>query len=225
MSHLKNSCRLLPMPQSKRPLLIGVTGNIGSGKSAVCKLIADAGYRVVFADVLANQRLEDNVIIESLVNHFGTDILVPDYPDRIDRRKLSVLAFSNEQETTFLNSVMHPPVLRDMQEIVETADEEVLFFEVPLLFEASLQVCFDFVILIYVPADIRIKRLLSLRQNLNCIKERIASQVDDTNKFSSADLVLDNSGNLDDLNSAVAQFLSNIINLNKREVSPFTYML
>lgn len=213
------------MPQNKRPLIIGITGNIGSGKSAVCKLIEDAGYWVVYADVLANQRLEDASIITALVDHFGSEVLVTGTNDKINRKELSIRAFSSKDQTRFLNSLMHPPVLQDMQEIVECADEPVIFFEVPLLFEASLQLCFDFVVLICAPAEIRLARLEALRQNTVCIKERMANQGDSKVYSALADKVIDNKGSLEDLQVEVTGFLLEIDKISKRRVVPFNSIL
>ena len=135
------------MSQNKKPLLIGITGNIGSGKSAFCNFLAANGLKVISADVVANQHLEDPAIKEALIKRYSTAILSPSNEDNgkgiINRKILADVVFSSEQETQYLNSLIHPLVLQDFQKIVEQSNEEALCFEVPLLFEANLQDCFD----------------------------------------------------------------------------------
>ncbi|HPC50269.1 MAG TPA: dephospho-CoA kinase, partial [Candidatus Cloacimonas acidaminovorans] len=151
------------MSQNKKPLLIGITGNIGSGKSAFCNFLAANGLKVISADVVANQHLEDPAIKEALIKRYSTAILSPSNEDNgkgiINRKILADVVFSSEQETQYLNSLIHPLVLQDFQKIVEQSNEEALCFEVPLLFEANLQDCFDYIVLISASLETRLMRL------------------------------------------------------------------
>ncbi len=100
------------MSQNKKPLLIGITGNIGSGKSAFCNFLAANGLKVISADVVANQHLEDPAIKEALIKRYSTAILSPSNEDNgkgiINRKILADVVFSSEQETQYLNSLIHP---------------------------------------------------------------------------------------------------------------------
>jgi len=126
------------MQLNNRPLLIGITGNIGSGKSSFCNYLAANGLRIISADVLANQHLEDKDIQSALVTRYSPDILTTSVRDKnvltINRKLLADKVFISETETNYLNSLIHPLVLQDFQQIAEQSQEKVLCFEVPFLF-------------------------------------------------------------------------------------------
>lgn len=207
------------MQASNRPLLIGITGNIGSGKSDFCKYLRDSGCLVVSADRIANQHLEDPAILSKLVNRWGDDILEDGI---VCHTKIAAIVFSLPSEREFLNSILHPIVLKDFQEIVDTSSEEAVFFEVPLLFEANLGLCFDFICLVHVPLDIRIERLQKRNSgDLEDIQKRIQSQIPDEKKFPLVDLVIDNSQSKIDLEVAARKLCCSTHSIPRREVKPF----
>ncbi|PKN73184.1 MAG: dephospho-CoA kinase [Candidatus Cloacimonetes bacterium HGW-Cloacimonetes-3] len=213
------------MPQSKRPLLIGISGNIGSGKSSFCQAIADKNISVIYTDTLANQRLEDSIVIEALIARYSEAILTEEKTtnpkQHIDKHKLADVVFRDPREVEFLNSLLHPLVLKDMQEIVDTCEESVLCFEVPLLFEASLETCFDYLILVTATQENRFSRLASRGVPISNVRKRMQSQLDDSIKKDKVDLVIVNDGSIEELLLAADAFIASLGSISKRVVIPF----
>jgi len=213
------------MSQNKKPLLIGITGNIGSGKSAFCNFLAANGLKVISADAVANQHLEDPAIKEALIKRYSTAILSPSNKDNgkgiISRKILADIVFGSEEETQYLNSLIHPPVLQDFQRIVEQSNEEALCFEVPLLFEANLQDCFDYIVLISASLETRLMRLEKRGEDRTKAQQRMLHQMPDTEKRFMVDLVIENDGDLLNLQKSAVSFIEKIPYLPHKKVRPF----
>jgi len=214
------------MQQNSRPLIIGITGNVGSGKSAFCHILTELGFLVFNADTIANQRLEDTSVINALVTRYSSSILCGDNslcmsPYRISRKKLAEIVFENQQEIEFLNSLIHPLVLKDMQEIVNDFKEKVICFEVPLLFEAGLEECFDFLVLVTAKETIRLNRLTFRGETPESSKKRMRNQIDDDNKRDKVDFLLDNNGNLEDLREKAKALATAIAKQPFKNINPF----
>ena len=213
------------MSQNKKPLLIGITGNIGSGKSAFCNFLAANGLKVISADAVANQHLEDPAIKEALIKRYSTAILSPSNEDNgkgiINRKILADIVFGSEEETQYLNSLIHPPVLQDFQRIVEQSNEEALCFEVPLLFEANLQDCFDYIVLISASLETRLMRLEKRGEDRTKAQQRMLHQMTDTEKRFLVNLVIENDGDLLSLQKSAVSFIEKIPYLPHKKVRPF----
>ncbi|HPX57414.1 MAG TPA: dephospho-CoA kinase [Candidatus Cloacimonas acidaminovorans] len=213
------------MSQNKKPLLIGITGNIGSGKSAFCNFLAANGLKVISADAVANQHLEDPAIKEALIKRYSTAILSPSNEDNgkgiINRKILADIVFGSEEETQYLNSLIHPLVLQDFQRIVEQSNEEALCFEVPLLFEANLQDCFDYIVLISASLETRLMRLEKRGEDRTKAQQRMLHQMPDTEKRFMVDLVIENDGDLLSLQKSAVSFIEKIPYLPHKKVRPF----
>jgi len=213
------------MSQNKKPLLIGITGNIGSGKSAFCNFLAANGLKVISADAVANQHLEDPAIKEALIKRYSTAILSPSNEDNgkgiINRKILADIVFGSEKETQYLNSLIHPLVLQDFQRIVEQSNEEALCFEVPLLFEANLQDCFDYIVLISASLETRLMRLEKRGEDRTKAQQRMLHQMTDTEKRFLVNLVIENDGDLLSLQKSAVSFIEKIPYLPHKKVRPF----
>ena len=212
------------MLPNKRPLIIGVTGNIGSGKSTFCNALEDNGLRVYYADLLAQQRLEDPLVIKQLLQRFGEEILAMSQtarlPEpRIDRRKLAALVFEDSDKLQFLNSLIHPLVLQDMDEIVRDSHEDCVVFEVPLLFEAGLQACFDFICLVHATIELRRTRILARGGRPD--HERSKFQISDEEKLNLVDMVVNNDGSTWELKQKAVAFAAEINHIAFRKIRPF----
>lgn len=212
------------MQPNNRPVIIGVTGNIGSGKSTLCNALADKGFSVYSADLLARQRLEDAEVIKSLVARFSSSILEDSldkgvFRQTINRAKLAEIVFNDQNKLHYLNSLIHPLVLQDMEEIITSSSESHLIFEVPLIFEADLRDCFDYIILVYASDDLRRRRLEARRGEGEA--KRAGFQINDAKKMEAADMLVDNSGSEAELvakSHALAQIL---LTIPQRRTKPF----
>lgn len=207
------------MQAVERPLLIGITGNIGSGKSSFIKFILQQGYRVLFADTIAKQKLDDPDVKAILAKRWGDGILSD---GAINHHKIAEIVFKQDHEREYLNSLIHPLVLQDFQDIVATSQEQYLIFEIPLLFEAGLQACFDFICLITASEETRIQRLKERNpHDLDNQIRRLKAQLPESQKLALADLVIDNSGSLSELEARARNFCTMIPNIPRRDVKAF----
>lgn len=207
------------MPPDNRPLVIGITGNIGSGKSSVSALIREMDYRVISADEVAKSKLESPEAMLSLMARWGADVVSQGKPDR---NKIASIVFNNPDELVFLNSLIHPLVLREFATEVDKSGDAIIFFEVPLLFEAKLNACFDYIILVTASPQLRFKRLMQ-RDSLDSddIQKRIDSQIDDSHKLKQVDIIIDNNSTLDELRSCTLRSIAQLQSLPHKKIIPF----
>ena len=203
-----------------QPILIGITGNIGSGKTTFCNLLEEKGFKVIYADEIAQQQLNQPDTLKTLIKRWGKGIVKNGQPQR---DKIAEIVFNNKSELDFLNSIVHPKTLSALQQIVDNSTEKYLFFEIPLLFEAGLELCFDYIILIRAPREVRINRLLQKgKETREQIEARINAQIDDQDKIPLCDLVIDNSKDLTELNNQLNSLLSTLKDIKPKEKIPFS---
>ena len=178
--------------------VIGLTGGIGSGKSLAAEYFADHGALVIDADQLARAAIErGSTGFDEVVSIFGDSILVN---GEIDRRTLGELIFKDPGLKSKLEAIIHPRVRSEFEEAVAslTADQ-ILVYEIPLLFETGSASRFDSIITVEADMDERIARLLKKGLLISEIEGRIASQATREQRVSIADFVIENNGSQDDL--------------------------
>lgn len=184
-----------------------ITGGIGSGKSTVCNIIKQLGYRVVSCDEVYKRLLYEDSFVKMLSNEFG-DVL--DCNGRIDKSKLSAIVFENREKLKRLNKITHPIIMQ--RALKEMEGLELSFCEVPLLFEGGFQQLFDGVIVVLRDLAQRVESVCK-RDNLtaNEVKNRINSQfnydIDNFEKY----YVIHNNGNLQELYDDTAKMIKNIV--------------
>jgi len=213
------------MRSNKFPLLIGITGNIGSGKSTFCNCLQEKGLTVINADQIANQCLTSPEVICALVQRYSKSILITGdrgEADQISRSALAEKVFGNSQETRFLNSLIHPLVLKEFQRLAEESSEPYLAYEVPLLFEADLQACFDYLILVYAPWETRLERLKIRGESETDALLRQHHQLPDEEKLARVDLVVSNDFDSQALCGEAERFIKLLPDLKQRTRQPFT---
>ena len=199
--------------------MIGITGNIGSGKSLVSSLIASQGYRLISADPIAKTVLDDPDLQVHLAEIWGAELLSQ---GKIDRQALAKLVFSHPDKLIYLNSLIHPRVLDIFDRIVFESADLKLFFEIPLLFEAGLESCFDAIILVTAPQDQKLDWLIK-RDNSNReqILARLRAQMPDSEKLARVDYVLENNGSIDELKTKTLTLLDKLQSLPPRDKMSF----
>jgi dephospho-CoA kinase len=193
--------------------LIGLTGGIASGKSTVARILEHLGAAVVDADALAREVVEPGRDAwKEIVEAFGADVLQPD--QTLDRQKLRATIFNNPDARKKLESIIHPRVRALAEERIRqyaTAGYEVVVYEVPLLFEGNLHEWLRPVVLVACDVAIQTQRLRQ-RDGLSAeaAHKHIDAQMSLEEKRRLADYVVENNGDLEELERQVAAVLSKI---------------
>ncbi|GAA3151083.1 dephospho-CoA kinase [Kribbella aluminosa] len=190
-------------------LRVGLTGGIGSGKSAVSERLAARGAVVIDADVLAREVVARGTDgLAEVVAAFGPGVLTAD--GDLDRPALGKLVFGDETARRTLEAIIHPRVrLRSAQLEAAAADRSpsaIVVHDIPLLVETGQADRFDLVLVVDVPVEVQLERLTAQRGMAAAeAEQRIASQASRADRLAAADVVLDNSGSLEELDRRVAE--------------------
>jgi dephospho-CoA kinase len=195
--------------QRDRVLRAGLTGGIGSGKSEVSRRLAAHGAVIIDADVAARAVVAPGTPgLAQVTEAFGTGVLDPD--GALDRNRLGAIVFADPASRTTLNAIVHPLVGQWMRTAEQAAvaaagDGLIVVHDVPLLAENRRARDFDLVIVVDVPPELQLERLVSQRgMTPEQARVRMAAQATREQRLALADLVIDNSGSLTDLDRRVA---------------------
>lgn len=185
-------------------MIVGLTGGIGAGKSAVAARLAEHGALVVDADVVAREVVAPGTEgLAAVVAAFGSGVLAND--GSLDRQRLGALIFADDEARARLNAIVHPLVSQRSAELAADApDDAVVVHDVPLLVENALAPAYDVVVVVLADENVRIQRLRDTRgMREDEARARMAAQTTDDQRRAVADAVLDNSGTLADLHRQV----------------------
>ena len=187
-------------------LRIGLTGGIGSGKSTVAGLLAARGARIVDADRIAREVVEPGTPgLEAVVAAFGQEVLTPE--GALDRPALAAVVFADPDARRRLDGIVHPLVRARATELVAAAPPDaVVVQDVPLLVETGQAGSYDLVLVVEADLDTRVRRLVGRGLAEDDARARIAAQASDEQRRAVADVVLDNSGSVEDLEAQVDRF-------------------
>jgi dephospho-CoA kinase len=181
-------------------LRVGLTGGIGSGKSEVAHVFAEAGALVIDADQLAREVVDvGSDGLAEVVKAFGSGIVRPD--GSLDRAALGEIVFADSEARRRLEAVVHPRVRARAADIeAAAAARTVVVHVIPLLVETGQADRFDVLVVVDLPEDVQIERLGRTRgMTAEEARARIAAQAARDERLAAADIVIDNSGDLDDL--------------------------
>ncbi len=202
-----------------RPLIIGITGSIASGKSTASKYIENKGYQVYYTDKIGHDVLDYPEVKQDLVTNFGHSVIVN---GNIDRQEVREIVFKDKSKLETLNSITHPQIFKTMQDLVDKSKEKVIFFEVPLLFEANMATMFDCILVIDIAKEIQLKRLIKRNNFSEEQAQRIIdSQMPSSDKLKLADYSISNNTSESNLIKGIDNFISTIKNIASREIKPF----
>ncbi|ANS78295.1 Dephospho-CoA kinase [Serinicoccus hydrothermalis] len=185
-------------------LRVGLSGGIGSGKSTVSARLAELGAVVVDADAVAREVVEPGMpALEQIAERFGPDVLAAD--GSLDRPALGRVVFANEQARRDLEAITHPQIRRRSAELMDAApDDAVVVHDIPLLVEMGLAADYALTVIVDVPEEERLRRLVELRgMDEQAARSRITAQADDAARAAAADVLLDNSGTVEELHEQV----------------------
>ena len=170
-------------------MIIGLTGGIASGKSTVSNFFKELGVEIVDADIVAREISERKVTIDEICNIFGRDIL--DENGKIVRGKLRERVFQDRELVQKLNSIIHPQVIEYFKERRErNRRDELLIFDIPLLYEAKMDALCDKVIVVGVDRKKQIERVIQRDGSSEEVARNIiANQMSLDDKIKRADIV------------------------------------
>ena len=192
---------------------IGVTGNIGSGKTTLVKLYDRSKTFIFNADKEAKKHLKKHSVLQKkIINIFGNQIVTGTY---LDFKKLAEVAFQNKKNQQILNGIIWPEIsLLIEYALREAKNENINYFVVDaaLLFEANFNHFFDYIILVTAEKKIRLNRALKRNTlDLSQIKKRMSLQMSDEEKIKSSNFVVYNNGNKEELKKEFQKILKKII--------------
>lgn len=192
-----------------------MTGSIATGKSTVSAMLRQKGAYVIDADQAAREAVEPGSEgLKRIVDHFGAEML--DDEGRLDRARLGAVIFQDPWKRKKLNRLLHPLIMQTMQsqtdKIRKRVKQGLIIWDVPLLIEENLTPLVEAVILVYVPKEIQLERLM--KRNALSKKEalgRIEAQMDIEEKRKFANYIIDNRGTLSDTERQVDQLWNYLI--------------
>jgi dephospho-CoA kinase len=190
-------------------LRVGLTGGIGSGKSEVSRRLAALGAVVLDADAAAREVVEPGTPgLKRIAETFGPAVLRPD--GALDRARLAEIVFADDAARARLNAIVHPLVHEHMRAAEQAAvraggDDIVIVHAVPLLAEGGRAGEFDLVIVLDLPSETQVERLAARGMPEEQARARMAAQASREQRLAIADIVIDNSGTLADLDHRVSE--------------------
>ena len=191
-------------------LVVGLTGQTGSGKSTVSRILTDCGIPVIDCDRLAREAVEPgSECLLQLVQAFGAKILQQD--GSLDRAKMAAIAFPDPEKLEMLNSITHKAILRLLEkrlEMLVSAGETLVVVDAPTLFESGADEFCSIVISVIAPESLRYERILE-RDHLEpeSAKRRMGAQKDDNFYTGRSDYVLVNDGSVKVLEERTRQLV------------------
>lgn len=188
---------------------IAITGGIGSGKTTVAKEILLLGFPVFSCDAIYKEILQDRAYIAQISKVFNG--VVKD--GEIDKKALSGLVFSDKSARQKLNEIAHPLIMKQLYAHMQACASDLVFAEVPLLFEGGYEKDFDYIIVVERGLEKRIENVMQ-RDGVSRLDvlARINAQFDYENIKNSNVYFLENDGGLDEIKSKIKKLLSKLQN-------------
>ena len=206
--------------EKMKKVVIGLTGGIGTGKSTVSQILKEKDFPVIDLDIISHEVIKFPKVMEKIIENFGKEVLEYNNTGNwiISREKLGRVIFGNREKRLILNSIMHPEILRIMREkILECKKEnKIIFVEIQLLFEVQWEKEFDYILLVSAEKETQIKRILARdKRSKEEALSIINSQMPLDEKKKRSDYVIQNDGNIQDLERKIDGFLKKIEFENK----------
>ena len=193
-------------------LRVGLTGGIGSGKSTVCRLLAERGAVVIDSDVLAREVVAAGTPgLAEVVVAFGPDVVTAD--GDLDRAAMAARVFADPDARSRLERIVHPRVrARAAEQEAQAGADAIVVHDIPLLVETGQADAFDVVVVVDAPSEAQFDRLTGERgMSDDEARARIEAQAEPGERRAVADVVIANDGTLDDLRTAADRLWSTLV--------------
>jgi len=197
-----------------RPLRIGLTGGIASGKTAVSDLFKQLGVPVIDTDVIAREVvMPGQPALQDIAARFGASMIQAD--GQLDRNKLREIVFSNNELRESLEAILHPRIRQNTLEQADQVDAPYLIIVVPLLFETDFHTLVDRTLVVHTPSEVQKARLISRDGASELLADQIiASQLDTDERISRADDAIENAGSFAELEAKVQQLHNKYLSIS-----------
>jgi dephospho-CoA kinase len=188
---------------SAQQFVVGITGGIGSGKSAVTDYLEIKGITVVDADKVARVVVEPGTSgLAAITEHFGGDILLPD--GTLDRAALRKIVFDEPDERKVLEGITHPLIREEIARQLSEAGSPYVVLASPLLLESGQSSFADYVVVVDVPESVQLSRTMTRDDNSEqLVKSIMAVQLDRESRLARSDTSISNEGTLEELHTRV----------------------
>ena len=182
-------------------LVVGLTGNIGCGKSSLSEILRQNSIDVIDADIISREIMDNKSLLTEIFNSFGEQIKRED--GSLDRKKLGSIVFANDEKLIKLNNITHPAIKKEIKKRVEDIkanNRNIVIVDAALLVEGNFLDLVDKLIVITCDEKTQIDRIVS-RDNFTREEaiSRIKSQMSQDEKLKFGDYIIDNSGDMNDL--------------------------
>lgn len=202
-------------------LSVGLTGGIACGKSTVAEMFVRLGAYLIDLDKLAHEVQEPGAPAwRKIIDYFGDDVVGDD--QKIDRNKVAAIVFNQPEKLKALNDIVHPSVYEEWQarlkSIITRDPRAIILSDIPLLFEARMQSLFDLTIVVMIPPEEQIVRLMA-RNGMaeEEARKRIKNQMPIGDKAGLADIVINNQSSIADTRKRVQEVWSELIRREKEK--------
>lgn len=189
---------------------IGLTGGIATGKSTVAKLLMERGAILIDLDTIAREIVEPGQpSLDAIAERFGQAVLQAD--GTLDRKRLGSIVFADPAERKALEAITHPAIRKIMRERMayheSHSPHKLVVVDVPLLYESGLESYFQQIMVVYVPRDVQLERLLERdKLTIEEAHRRLDAQMNIEDKKLKADVLIDNSGSLSSTEEQIERF-------------------
>lgn len=190
-------------------MIIGLTGNFGSGKSTATHIFQEFGFKVLDSDQLVKEIYSsDASLVSAITHHFGKEVLTPQ--GTLDKKRLAKEVFTHKESLYWLENLVHPKVVNLINRAISEDPKSNWVVEIPVLFEKNLAIDFDLTICLSAKVDLQLSRLIKKGIDLEDAKARIACQMPLNQKSKRADYILDNNGDIDSLRKQIYSLIKNL---------------
>lgn len=191
-------------------LILGLTGNIGCGKSSLSNIFKRYNIDIIDADIISREIFKDKMLLNEVFKFFGSEVKNDD--KTLNRKKLGNIVFNNKEKLIKLNGLTHPKIHKDILNKIEKykkLNKKIVVIDGALLIEGSYLNIVDKLLVVVCNEDVQLKRI---KDRDNCTKEealnRINSQMSQDTKKQYADYIIDNSSTFEELEYKANQFIS-----------------
>jgi dephospho-CoA kinase len=188
-------------------MVIGVTGCIGAGKSTVSEIFRKIGAEVIDADTVGHKMLESEPVKKELKRVFGEEIIEN---KKVSRKRLAKIVFSGKDKVAQLNKITHPPIVKEIEKMIDVSTSNLIVITAPFLLESDLHKLVDISILIKTDRERIIERLKSAGWDEEEIRKRMRFHPEDSNREPYCDFVIDNNSRIEATEAQVKRILDEI---------------